>query len=96
MAQVFRFADGMDSDYEGEGNSLFDRMVEDLDLSEKDLKYKHVTGVSSDYSLCGLAYGEYVEAEHFKSGRITCPKCLEVISYCKKFKAGKDYLTKNL
>lgn len=52
--------------------------------------YKHITHPWMDYTLCGITMdgdektaGSYV----VKRGRINCPRCIEIIKYCKKFNA---------
>lgn len=61
----------------------------DLGLSDDEMEALHGTGVGSDHTLCGLAYGEYVPIN--RKGKITCGGCISAILYHKSFKKGKDY-----
>lgn len=88
MAKVFSYSQGMRS---SGTHGLFERMIDDLDLTIEDTKLKHGIGSVSDYTLCGIAYGEYVEVSEFKNGKITCSNCIAQIEYAKSFKKGKDY-----
>jgi hypothetical protein len=54
------------------------------------LDLAHAEANFSDHTLCGIAFGEYVNLEP-TFGKITCPDCIGVISYCKSFKKSKDY-----
>ena len=92
MAQVFRFADS------GNKGEMLESMIDDLSIdSDEQMKYKHVTAAhGDDRTLCGLAYGEYMNLNGFKSGRITCPDCLQIIKYCKSFRSGADFLPRDM
>ena len=62
----------------------------DLGLLDYELEYNHHPGIiGDDHTLCGLAWGEYVEQE--VEGKVTCPDCIAIIENLKKLKKGVDY-----
>jgi|GEM_PF-4463146 hypothetical protein len=88
MAQVFRFKDAIIDNY---GQSMLQSVLDDLDMTPKELNKYHAISVVNDYSLCGIAYGEYVDPSKFKQGKVTCPDCLDIINYAKSLKKGIDF-----
>ena len=62
-------------------------MAGKIKITEYGKTYTHFTGLSSDYTLCGLS-GETDETcciivLNKSSKKVNCPKCIAIINHCK-------------
>lgn len=66
-------------------------MARKYDLIENDDGVHGTNPSNSEYTLCGDAWDGneddgYTESVRVDDQRVTCPKCVEVIRYCKRLK----------
>lgn len=60
----------------------------------------HANGVTSDYTLCGVATADGQDIESRDSNIVTCPVCIRIIREASKYKipnpTEEDYISKRI